>query len=423
MAYTLSWLDDDRLGRLIEAGRSLVSERDLERVLERLLAAARELTGARYAAIGVLDERREGLADFITDGLDPDAHAAITELPRGRGVLGVLLSLPAPLRIANVADDARSYGFPAGHPRMRSFLGTPILIGGEAWGNLYLADKQGKAEFDEADEESAVVLSTWAAIAVENARLNRQTEQHHAELQRSVRALQARARLARAVGGEARLERVLELIAAHARTLVKASAVAILLEDADELVVAAVAGGISNRIVGSRLPKVGSIGARVLASGRPVRVSDLSAQLRFGLRGLGAQMIAGIFAPLLFRGLEVGVIDAFDRIDGPQFRPDDESLLMAAATSAATAFATAQPAEQASLRQTLAAAEQERRRSASELHAQTLQTLGSLRLALAVAQRNGDLAVWQRTGAEAIEQIEREIASLRAIIADLRPPA
>src|SRR5207302_1488113 len=155
---SVSRLDLDRLRRLIEAGRSVVAERELEGVFGRLLDCARELTGARFAAIGILDEAREGLADFITAGIDPDAHTAIGALPRGRGVLGLLISRPEPLRLANVGSHPRSYGFPTGHPAMTTFLGVPILIRDEAWGNLYLTDKA-DGDFDEADEESAVVLA------------------------------------------------------------------------------------------------------------------------------------------------------------------------------------------------------------------------------------------------------------------------
>src|SRR2546421_4960391 len=109
-----SKLDEDRLRRLIDAGRSLVAERELEAVFDRLLNVARDLTGARYAAIGILDEGRENLADFITAGIEGEAHHIIGDLPRGRGVLGLLISNPEPLRLANVGDHARSYGFPPG---------------------------------------------------------------------------------------------------------------------------------------------------------------------------------------------------------------------------------------------------------------------------------------------------------------------
>ena len=159
-------LDQQRLQRLVEAGRALVSRRELDDVLENLLNVAREVTGARYAAIGVLDPGREHLARFLTAGVDPGTRQQIGELPRGRGVLGILIADPRPLRLADVSTHPASFGFPAGHPPMRTFLGVPILVRGQAFGNLYLTEKE-RGEFDVADEDAAVVLADWAAIAIE----------------------------------------------------------------------------------------------------------------------------------------------------------------------------------------------------------------------------------------------------------------
>src|SRR3954466_15567983 len=119
--------DDHRLSRLIEVGRGLLSELDLDVVLDRVLETARELTGARYAALGILDERRRELAQFLTRGVDEATHRAIGDLPRGRGILGLLIEDPVPLRIPDVGEPPRSYGFPPGPPPMHGFLGVPIL--------------------------------------------------------------------------------------------------------------------------------------------------------------------------------------------------------------------------------------------------------------------------------------------------------
>ena len=162
-------LDEGQLRRLLGAGRSLVARLDLDAILDELLETARELTGARYAALGVLDAQRRGLERFLTSGVDEATHRAIGDLPRGRGILGVLIEAPAPLRLHRVGDDPRSYGFPAGHPPMSTFLGVPILIRGEAWGNLYLTEKAGGGDFTDADEQAIVTLAGWAAIAVDNA--------------------------------------------------------------------------------------------------------------------------------------------------------------------------------------------------------------------------------------------------------------
>jgi signal transduction histidine kinase len=413
-------LDENRLRVLIEASRAVVAERELEAVFDRLLQAARHVTGARYAALGVLDEDRKRLADFITVGIDEGRRHEIGDLPRGRGVLGLLISAPAPLRLTDVGSHPRSYGFPQGHPPMHSFLGVPILLRNEVWGILYLTEKEG-GPFDEADEESAVVLAAWAAIAIENARLHRRGEERRSELGRSVEALQATTEIARAVGGETQLDRVLELIAKRSRALVEARGLAILLLDGEELVIAAAAGEIPLEAVGSRVAVGGSVAGRVTTTGRSERITDLGNSLRFALGDLGVEAVAGLFVPLRFRGGTLGVLEAFDRFEGPEFSAQDEALLQGAAASAATAVATAQSVERDRLRRSLQAAEEERRRWARELHDDTLQALGGLRVLLSSARRTEDPNVFRQAIDTAVRQIGEEIAGLRALITELRP--
>src|SRR5215207_2619401 len=207
---SLGRLGREALRKLIGVGSEVVSELDHEAVLQRVIEAARELTGARYAALGVLDESRQELERFLTSGIDPSTHRAIGDLPRGRGLLGVLISDPRPLRLTDVGRHPASYGFPLGHPAMRSFLGVPVLVRGEAWGNLYLTEKDG-GPFDEADEEAIVVLSHWAATAIQNSHLYRNEQAQRAELERAVRALETTSAITRALGTETDLDRVLEL--------------------------------------------------------------------------------------------------------------------------------------------------------------------------------------------------------------------
>jgi GAF domain-containing protein len=133
MATDTGVLDEHRLRELIEVGRGLVAELDQEMVMNRALEVACELTGARYAALGVLDKNRVDLERFITRGIDAKTREAIGALPRGRGVLGLVIEDPVPLRLADVAEHPRSFGFPPGHPPMGNFLGVPIVIRGEAW--------------------------------------------------------------------------------------------------------------------------------------------------------------------------------------------------------------------------------------------------------------------------------------------------
>ena len=135
--------DQDKNRRLLDVGRTLVSELDAEAVLRRIIEEARAVTGARYAAIGVLDEQRTELERFITTGIDDATHRKIGNLPRGRGVLGVLIEDPRPLRLADVSHHPQSFGFPANHPMMETFLGVPILVRGQAWGEPVPDRKRG----------------------------------------------------------------------------------------------------------------------------------------------------------------------------------------------------------------------------------------------------------------------------------------
>ncbi len=164
-----STLDQERLERLIEVGRALVAERNPETVIELALSAALELTGARYAALGVLDSTRTELARFTTAGMDQATIAGIGDRPSGRGLLGLLIEDPRPIVVDDLSEHPDSYGFPPGHPPMKSFLGVPVKIHGKAWGNLYLTDKK-NGGFGPVDEKSAEVLAEWIAIAVHNAR-------------------------------------------------------------------------------------------------------------------------------------------------------------------------------------------------------------------------------------------------------------
>lgn len=168
MARTDAPLDSARLRRLLAIAREVLADPEPESVYTRILEAARELTGARYAALGVLNEQRTGLERLRTAGVDDATHRAIGDLPRGRGVLGLLVSDPRPLRIDQLRDHEVSYGFPPGHPVMRTFLGVPVRVRGEIWGNLYLAEKDDG--FDDADEEIAIMIADWAATTVAHER-------------------------------------------------------------------------------------------------------------------------------------------------------------------------------------------------------------------------------------------------------------
>src|SRR2546422_5501914 len=162
----------ERFERLLTAGVEIFSEHSLERVLQRVVDAAREVVGARYAALGVLSPDGTSLAQFVTSGISQAERDRIGDLPRGRGLLGLVIREPAPIRTADINRHPQRYGFPPDHPPMRSFLGVPVVARGKVFGNLYLTEKVGVDEFNVEDEAIAVLLAASTAVAVENARLH-----------------------------------------------------------------------------------------------------------------------------------------------------------------------------------------------------------------------------------------------------------
>ncbi|HEU4735436.1 MAG TPA: GAF domain-containing sensor histidine kinase [Solirubrobacterales bacterium] len=413
-------LDEPRLRELIDVGRSLVAELDPEVVFQQVLEVACQLTGARYAALGVLDEERRELERFITHGVEEETRRAIGNLPRGRGVLGLLIEQPRPLRLVDVGRHPRSYGFPPGHPPMTNFLGVPVLVRGHAWGNLYLTEKV-SGDFDEADEQSAMILAEWTAIAVENAHLYRSVQSRGDEMERAVHRLEATTEIARAVGGETDLDRILEIVVKRGRALVEARSLLILLCDGDELVAAAVAGEREGGMAKVRIPISGSVPGRVLEARAPQRVHDLDPSLmaRPGSRDAG---VTALLAPLLFRGRALGVLVALDPLGRDAgFSDEDERVLLSFAASAATAVATAQSVAEGRTRESIAATERERGRWARELHDESLQSLAGLRVLLSAARRTEASEELDRLLVQGIGQVDTAIAEMRRLIADLRP--
>jgi signal transduction histidine kinase len=402
----------------------LVSDLDASAILERVLEAARDVTGASYAALGVLDDSRHELAQFLTSGIDDATARAIGDQPRGRGVLGLLVSEPRPLRLQDVSEHPRSFAFPEGHPRMRSFLGVPVMIQGRAWGNLYLAEKSDGAQFTSADEEAVVILAEWAGAAIANARLYERSERRREQLERAVRGLEATRDIAVAIGAAAGPERVLELIATRGQALIDARAVLIMLREGADLVVAASAG-YTDDTAGLRLPIAGSTSGHVLEHGLPERIADIGAQLRIAPDELGvADARTALLAPMHHRGAAIGVLAAFDRGEqGAPFTEADEQLMQTFAASAANAVAFGRSVEADRLRTSMAAADAERRYWARELHDDTLQVLGGLRVLLSGALRSGSPKRHEAAMREAVAGIELGIEGLRSIIADLRPAA
>jgi signal transduction histidine kinase len=414
-------LGDVQLRRLLDVGRSLASELDLESVLQAALEAARDLTGARYAALGVLSDRGDELERFLTLGIDGAVRARIGDLPRGHGVLGVLIQDPRPLRLPDVGKHPQSYGFPAGHPPMTTFLGVPVRVRKAVYGNLYLTDKEGGGEFDEADEAAVVVLAEWAGQAIANARMYRSATERRDELQRAVAAFEAALAVARAVGGETDLDRILELIVKRGRALVDARSMFVALEAGGRLTVDAVAGELPESLAHQVADVVDTPAAEVLALHQPVHLVCEGEGSISVLKGIEAR--AALLVPLVYRGVAVGILCALDPASGADgFTSEDARILESFASSGATAVATGRNVAEERARRALEASEAERRRWARELHDETLQDMASLKMILSTARRSDDQAKVGRILDQAIEQLTLGIASLRQLITDLRPP-
>ncbi|HET9186090.1 MAG TPA: GAF domain-containing protein [Solirubrobacterales bacterium] len=406
-------------------GSEVLSELDLEAVLKSVVEAARELTGARYAALGVLDPERRELERFINVGIDEEARREIGNLPRGRGVLGELIREPKPLRLHDVERHPHAYGFPPGHPPMHSFLGVPISVRGETYGNLYMTEKQGAEDFDRRDEEAAITLASWAGIAIENARLYTTLSEREVEVEQALRRAETSVDIARTVGGETDVERVLDLIVKRARALVEAKALLVLLHRGDHLVVAAHAGEVSSEARSLEVPIEDAVFGGAIQERVSHRLDRTTPPSRAHLRErLGAE--TALVVPMLFRARAVGLLVALDReAGGVEFDQEDERLLQSFASSAATAVATAQTVEAERLRQRVESAERERERWARELHDDTLQNLAAIRIQLATALGAGEERSERIESAaeQAIAQLEGQINELNRLINDLRPAA
>jgi signal transduction histidine kinase len=216
----------ERLRALLDAVVGIGTDLDLRSTLQRIVESACALVGARYGALGVIGADRTELIDFITHGIDPATHAKIGDLPHGRGVLGVLITDPHPVRLPDITKHPDSYGFPPHHPPMHSFLGVPVRTRDQIFGNLYLAEKQGAAEFSDDDEEIVVALAAAAGVAIDNARL-------YSLAQRRERWLTATAEITSVLLGTVRRTEALRLIARRAREVSGADLVMVLLHDQD----------------------------------------------------------------------------------------------------------------------------------------------------------------------------------------------
>ncbi len=410
--------ETDRLRALIETGIAINAELSLDAVLERIAEAAARVTAARYAALGVIDRAGTALERFITHGIDAATHAAIGELPRGRGILGVLIRDARPLRLHDLGEDSRSVGFPPNHPPMRSFLGVPILLRGVSYGNLYLTEKEGGGDFTDEDEEIVTLLAAQAAVAVENARLYESATEWS-------RQLESLNEIGDAMVSELELPRLLDLVARRLRELIGARLVTIALPAGDELRIETADGDGAEAFIGLVFPMRDSKTGRVLERGHSERVDSLLEDPEVdqdASRKMGAR--TGLYVPLVLRGAAIGVLVAHDKLGSDQrFDSADLRLAEQFADRAAIAVDLSRRVARDALGRVVAGQEVERRRLARELHDETGQALTSILLALRAVEEAGSGDGLQKSVSDVRELVVATLQDVRKLAVQLRPAA
>jgi signal transduction histidine kinase len=408
--------DAPRLRALLETGIAISSDLSLDSVLENIVGAAARVTGARYAALGVLDRAGTALERFVTHGIDPETHQAIGDLPRGRGILGVLISDARPLRLHDLSEDPRSVGFPPNHPPMHTFLGVPILLRGVAYGHLYLTEKEGGHDFDAEDEELVTLLAAQAAVAIENARLYESATAWS-------RQLESLNEIGNALLTDLDLGKLLNLVATRLRELIDARLVVIFLPIGDQLRVEAVAG--EAELLGTVVPRLGSKAGRVLERQRSERVDSTFDDPE--IHQEAARLLkatTGLYVPLIAGEEALGVITAHDRLGpDPRFSDGDLRLAEQFASRAAIAVELSRRVAQDSLRRAVAGQELERRRLARELHDETGQALTSILLGLKAVEEAGSEPKMREAAGELRELVVATLQDVRRLAVQLRPKA
>jgi signal transduction histidine kinase len=419
MGFVAAPEETDRLRTLVETGIAISSELSLDAVLERITAAAARVTGAEYAALGVIDRAGTALERFVTHGIDAETQAAIGEPPRGHGILGVLIRDARPLRLHDLGEDSESVGFPPDHPPMRTFLGVPIMLRGIPYGNLYLTEKTGGGDFTPEDEELVTLLAAQAAVAVENARLYESSTEWS-------RQLESLNEIGGALVSELELPRLLDLVARRLRDLIGARLVTIALPAGEELrLEAADAIEGTEPLIGTTLPRHASKAGSVLDRGRSERVDsvlddpevDQSSVRLFGAR-------TGLYVPLRLRDVPIGVLVAHDKL-GPDQRFDDSDLRLAEqfADRAAIAVDLSRRVARDALRRIVRGQELERRRLARELHDETGQALTSILLGLRAVENAGNSGDLRHAAADLRELVVATLQDVRRLAVQLRPKA
>ena len=400
----------DRLQGLLDAVVAVGAGLELEGTLNRIVHTAVELVDARYGALGVLSQdKQERLSEFVTIGVDDDTKTSMGHLPEGRGLLGVLIENPHPIRVADLTEHPSSVGFPANHPPMRSFLGAPIRVRGEIFGNLYLTEKRGAGAFTADDEVVLQGLAAAAGVAVENARLFEESRMRE-------RWLEASGEVNAALLGGASSQDALALITRRTLELSRSDCALILLADPpDHVLVRAGAGESGERLVGVRVRADESMVEDVFRGASPRLIQDLAEVMPEGWSVAGGEFGPAVVVPLGAGNVLGGVLLAMRDKGATQYRADQMPLLASFAGQAAMAMELAEKHRAQRQLDVLA----DRDRIAGDLHDHVIQRLFATGMSLqGTVRRITDPDVRRRVS-RAVEQLDETVREIRTSIFDL----
>jgi signal transduction histidine kinase len=409
---------EKRLRHLVEANVAVGSEASLDDVLQKTVEVAARLVVARYAALGVLDRTGSHLERLLTTGIDDTTRARIGDLPSDHGVLRILLREARPVRVADVTKEPHFFGFPPGHPPMRTFLGVPIFVRGVVYGDLYLAEKE-DGEFTEADEEIVTLLAAQTGITIEKVQI-------YEGAVHWIHQLEALDELTHSVLEKREdVSRLLELVARRLRELIRAREVLICVPAASGgLRVAAADGEGGADLVGCGVPSESKL-ARVLARGKSERIDSVLQDPEVDqvvARRVGG--VAALLVPLVFHERAIGVVSAFNKNGpDPRFTDDDLRLAEAFATRAALAVHLSERVARETVDAILEGQEAERSRIARELHDETGSALTAVLLGLAAIDAAATLPEAHQASTALRETARRTLENVGRLAFALRPSA
>lgn len=406
----------EQLRALLDAVVGIGSELDMRGTLHRIVEAACRLADAGYGALGVLGSDGQTLTEFITHGLTPSEREAIGPAPLGRGVLGLLITDPQPIRMPDITAHPQFQGFPPNHPTMRTFLGVPILIRDSVFGNLYLTEKRGGGEFTEDDEETLASLAVAAGAAIDNARL-------YTQMRRRQRWLEAAAEITSVLLGEVQRTAALQLVAARAREVAEADLALVLLCDGDdgqtvtvEVADSSVVDDAGARLIGAKVTVLGSEFEAVLGEGHLTVVGDLDQAARWPQE---LHTGTALLVPLTAGGTALGALVVAYRPGSVAFAEDpDVALVETFAGQAALALERSRSQDEREMLAVLS----DRERIARDLHDVVIQRLFAAGMQLqSAAHATGRGDILGRIN-NVVDDLDNTIRDIRGAIFELRTP-